>query len=135
MFVAAGALSILAQSAQSSGNWITVSTVRETLSLVPFLAFPLVGALVAFRRPENSIGWILLADGLLWMIRAVTESDSTYGIARPVSGPYPVAIGTIVNQWLWIPTTGLLGIYLILLFPDGKLPRGDGAFWPGSPGW
>ena len=122
MFVAAGALSILAQSAQSPGNWITVSTVRETLSLVPFLAFPLVGALVAFRRPENSIGWILLADGLLWMILAVTESYSTYGIARPGSVPYPVAIGTIGNQWLWVPTTGLLGIYLILLFPDGKLP-------------
>jgi hypothetical protein len=26
------------------------------------------------------------------------------------------------NQWLWIPTVGLLGIYLILLFPDGRLP-------------
>jgi hypothetical protein len=122
MFVAAGALSILAQSAQSPGNWITVSTVRETSSLVPFLAFPFVGALVAFRRPENSIGWILLADGLLWMILAVTESYSTYGIARPRSVPYPVAIGTIGNQWLWVPTIGLLGIYLILLFPDGKLP-------------
>jgi hypothetical protein len=122
MFVAAGALSILAQSALSPGNWITVSTVRETSSLVPFLAFPLVGALVAFRRPENSIGWILLADGLLWMLLAVTESYSTYGIARPGSVPYPVAIGTIGNQWLWVPTIGLLGIYLILLFPDGKLP-------------
>ena len=122
MFVAAGALSILAESAQSPGHWITVSTVRETLSLVPFLAFPLVGALVAFRRPENSIGWILLADGLLWMILAVTESYSTYGIARPGSVPYPVAIGTIGDQWLWVPTIGLLGIYLILLFPDGKLP-------------
>ena len=122
MFVAAGALSILAQSAQSPGNWITVSTVRETSSLVPFLAFPFVGALVAFRRPENSIGWILLADGLLWMILAVTESYSTYGVARPGSVPYPVAIGTLGNQWLWVPTTGLLGIYLILLFPDGKLP-------------
>jgi hypothetical protein len=120
MFVAAGALSILAQSAQSPGNW--VSTVRDTSSLVPFLAFPLVGALVAFRRPENSIGWILLADGLLWMILAVTESYSTYGVARPGSVPYPVAIGTLGNQWLWVPTTGLLGIYLILLFPDGKLP-------------
>jgi hypothetical protein len=33
-----------------------------------------------------------------------------------------VAVGTISNQWLWVPTVGLLGIYLILLFPDGKLP-------------
>ena len=72
MFVAAGALSILAQSAQSPGNW--VSTVRDTSSLVPFLAFPLVGALVAFRRPENSIGWkatapTALPDPALYPIR------------------------------------------------------------------
>jgi hypothetical protein len=33
-----------------------------------------------------------------------------------------VAVGTIGNQWLWVPTVGLLGIFLILLFPDGKLP-------------
>jgi hypothetical protein len=122
MFVAVCALSVLAQSAQSPGSWITVSTVSETLSFVPFLAFPLVGALVASRRPENSIGWILLADGLLWMILAVTDEYSIYGVARPGTVPFPVAIGTIGNQWLWVPTIGLLGIYLILLFPDGRLP-------------
>ena len=55
------------------------------------------------------------------MILAVTESYSVYGVTRPGSVPYPVAIGTIGNQWLWIPTVGLLGIYLLLLFPDGKL--------------
>ena len=33
-----------------------------------------------------------------------------------------MAVGTIGNQWLWVPTVGLLGIYLILLFPDGRLP-------------
>jgi len=27
-----------------------------------------------------------------------------------------------LTQWMWIPPVGLLGIYLILLFPDGKLP-------------
>jgi len=122
IFVAAGALSVLAQSAQSADSWFTVSTVSDTLSFVPFLAFPLVGALVASRRPESSIGWILLADGLLWMVLAVTEQYSVYGVARPGSVPYPVAIGTIGNQWLWMPTVGLLGIYLLLLFPDGRLP-------------
>jgi hypothetical protein len=24
--------------------------------------------------------------------------------------------------WLWVPTVGLIGIYLLLLFPDGRLP-------------
>ncbi len=122
IFVAAGALYVLAQSARSPGSWFTVSTVSETLSFVSFLAFPLVGALVASRRPQNSIGWILLADGLLWMILAVTDAYGIYGVARPGSVPYPVAIGTIGDQWLWMPTIGLLGIYLLLLFPDGRLP-------------
>ena len=122
MFLASGVLGVLARSAQSPGNSTTVGTISETVSFVAFLAFPIVGALVASRRPENPIGWICLADGLLWMLLAVTDSYSVYGVARPGSVPFSVAVGTIGNQWLWVPTVGLLGIFLILLFPDGKLP-------------
>jgi hypothetical protein len=81
-----------------------------------------VGAVIASRRPRNPIGWICLADGLLWMVLAVTDTYSVYGVTRPGSVPFPVAVGTLSNQWLWMPTVGLLGIYLLLLFPDGKLP-------------
>ena len=98
------------------------ATVSEMLTFVPYLAFPIIGALVASRRPENPIGWICLASGLLFMLLAVTDSYSIYGTASPGSVPFPVAVGTIGNQWLWVPTVGLLGIFLILLFPDGKLP-------------
>jgi hypothetical protein len=120
MFVATGVLEAFSRSAQSPG--ITVGTVSETLTFVSFLAFPIIGALVFSRHPRNPIGWICLADGLLWMILAVTDSYSVYGVARPGSVPFPVAIGAIGNQWLWVPTVGLLGIYLVLLFPDGRLP-------------
>ncbi len=109
MFVASGVLYTLARSALFPVDWVL------------FLAFPIVGALIASRRPENPIGWICLASGLLFMFLAVTDNYSTYGVARPGSVPFPVAIGTIGNQWLWVPAVGLLGIFLILLFPDGKL--------------
>ena len=122
MFVASGGLYVLAKAAQAPGNWVTVGTVSETVTFLAFLAFPIVGALVASRRPENPIGWICLADGLLWMLLSVSDGYSVYGVARPGSLPFPVAVGTLSNQWLWVPTVGLLGIYLILLFPDGKLP-------------
>jgi signal transduction histidine kinase len=118
MFLASLALYVLARSAQSPGNWVTVS---DKLIFVPFLAFPLVGALIASRRPENSIGWICLADGLLFLLLGMTESYSTYGVARPGSVPFPVVIYAL-GQWLWVPAVGLLGIYLLLLFPDGRLP-------------
>jgi hypothetical protein len=138
VFVPLVALYVLARSAQSPGNWVTVGTVSDMLGFVPFLAFPLVGALVASRHPRNPIGWICLADGLLWMLLSITDSYSIlgnrHGVAKPGSVPFPVAIGTLGNQWLWVPTVGLLGIYLLLLFPDGGYPLGDGVRLHGSRG-
>jgi hypothetical protein len=122
MFVATVELGVLTRTARSSGNTTTLGTFSETASFVLFLTFPIVGALIASRRPRNPIGWICLADGLLWMVLAVTDTYSVYGLTKPGSVPFPVAVGTLSNQWLWMPTVGLLGIYLLLLFPDGKLP-------------
>jgi hypothetical protein len=122
MFVATVVLDVLTRTVRSPGNTTTLGTFSETASFVLFLTFPIVGALIASRRPRNPIGWICLADGLLWMVLAVTDTYSVYGVVKPDSVPFPVAIGTLSNQWLWVPTVGLLGIYLVLLFPDGKLP-------------
>lgn len=62
MFVAVGVFDVLAQ---SPGNSNILGTISEAVSFVLFLAFPIVGALVASRRPQNPIGWICLASGLL----------------------------------------------------------------------
>ena len=80
---------------------------------MPFLAFPIVGALIASRRPENPVGWTCLAAGLFWILIFLGDS-------------IPSSVSTLVvidalTQWIWVPPVGLLGIYLILLFPDGRL--------------
>jgi hypothetical protein len=121
MFVAAIALHVLARSVDSPGEWSTLGAVGRVLSFVPFLAFPLVGALVASRRPRNWVGWILLADGLLWTFGAVLDSYRVYGLARPGSVPFSGVVHAL-GQWLWVPAVGLFAVYLILLFPDGRLP-------------
>jgi MFS family permease len=121
MFVATVALHLLARLVEFPGKWITLGVVSNLLSFVPFLAFPLVGALVASRRPRNPIGWILLADGILWMLGGIFDSYRVYSLARPGSVPFPVVIYAL-GQWLWVPAVGLFAIYLILLFPDGGLP-------------
>jgi hypothetical protein len=86
-----------------------------------YLIFSVVGGLVASRRSGNPIGWILLADGLLWNLSSVLDYYSDYGVAHPDSVPFWVGAATI-NNWLWVPAVGLLGTYTFLLFPDGKLP-------------
>ncbi len=122
MFVASVPLYVLARSAQSPGDWVTVGTVGGLLGFVPFLAFPLVGALVASRRPHNPIGWICIVAGLFWMLIILSEYYSAYGLGRPGSVPFPVAINALLYAWLWVPAVGLIGTYLILLFPNGRLP-------------
>jgi hypothetical protein len=119
MFVGGCTLTILsfsdAPATQPSSDWGTASALGGLVIFLPFLAFPLVGALIASRRPHNPIGWICLAAGLFWMLIVLGDSVPS-GF-----GPYPVTIGAL-TQWTWVPPVGLLGIYLILLFPDGRLP-------------
>jgi hypothetical protein len=110
--------------AQPPSSWGTGGVVSIILVfLLPFLAFPLVGALIASRHPKNPIGWICLAAGIIRMLSNLTIGYGTYGLlaARPGSVPFPAAIGSL-GVWTWALTLGLLGIYLILLFPDGRLP-------------
>src|SRR5919107_951631 len=80
-------------------------------------------ALFPSGRPENPIGWILLADGLLWMLVSVTDFYGLYGLTVPGSVPFPLVMAGL-NNWLWVPAVGLFGTYLLLLFPDGRLPSG-----------
>jgi hypothetical protein len=47
---------------------------------------------------------------------------SAYGLAVPGSVPYPVTVNALLYAWLWVPTVGITGIFLVLLFPDGMLP-------------
>src|SRR5215218_10009317 len=56
------------------------------------------------------------------MLANLTSGYGTYGllVARPGSVPFPAAIGSM-GEWMWAPAPGL-GTYLILLFPDGRLP-------------
>src|SRR5919107_1472876 len=112
MFLASVVVYVLVRSSQEGPS--TSGALSELLIYVPFLAFPIVGALIASRHPRNPVGWICLAIGLFWMLIFL-------GNSIPGSGPYPVTTDAL-TQATWIPPVGLLGIYLILLFPDGKLP-------------
>src|SRR5215218_5321719 len=106
MFVAGVALTILSLSGapdtRPSSTW---GTVGGLLIFVPFLAFPLVGALIASKRPHNPIGWICLTAGLFWMLIFSVPAGS---------GPYPVTLDALLQQVSWVPPVGLLGIYMIL---------------------
>jgi NADH:ubiquinone oxidoreductase subunit 6 (subunit J) len=119
MFLANVVLYVFAHSSHEASS--TGGVLSDLLFYVPFLAFPIVGALIASRRPYNPIGWICLAVGLSWMLGGLSEKYTAYGIAKPGSVSF-VATIVALTQWMWIIPVGLLGTYLLLLFPNGRLP-------------
>jgi hypothetical protein len=121
IFVAIIPLWFLARGAQVPSSWGADLSVGNLLGGVLFLTFPLVGALIASRRPKNAVGWLCLAIGLLWTLGGMLDYYSYYGAATPGSVPFPIAMAGISN-WVWVPAVGLLGTYVLLLFPDGRLP-------------
>jgi hypothetical protein len=122
MAAASVVLYIATRSVEPPSSWGTGGDSAVLILLLPFLAFPMVGALIASRRPKNPIGWICLAVGIIWMVSLVSTSYGLYGLVVSTgSVPFPAAIASL-GEWMWVPAVGLLGTYLILLFPDGRLP-------------
>jgi hypothetical protein len=90
--------------------------------VVGFSGFQIIGAIVASRRPEHPMGWMLCAVALLASSGFTLEELSAYTlITNPgaVWGGY--AAGWFAS-WLWYPTLVLALFYIPLLFPDGRLP-------------
>jgi hypothetical protein len=91
------------------------------ITILPFFSFPVVGVLIASRRPGNAIGWICLITGLFWTAFFEEDTSSAYELARTGTVESSVKMDAL-TQAVWVLPVGLLGIYMILLFPDGRLP-------------
>ena len=93
-----------------------------TLFTLTFLAFALTGSLVASRRPDNSIGWLLLGTGLGFEIALVSTQYATYAL-RTDPGALPGGVWAAwVSSWIWVAAIGPIVTFLVLLFPDGHVP-------------
>src|SRR5918997_2030094 len=83
MSATSGALFALTRSVHVPGSSDTSSSGSGAVLLLfaSYLAFPVVGALIASKRPRNPIGWICLADGLVWALINLVQYYSVYGLA------------------------------------------------------
>jgi hypothetical protein len=85
-------------------------------------AFSVSGILIARHQPGNPITWILLGIGFSFGLSAALDGYAQAAlVAHP--GSLPGGIGAVVlGSWLWVPGIVPMGTFLLLLFPDGRLP-------------
>jgi hypothetical protein len=85
------------------------------------LSYAPVGALVASRRPDNPIGWLVCLYGLVISLSYFSAEYAIYALlAEP--GSLPVAEALVwVLSWI-LPVIIVLSIFPLLLFPTGRLP-------------
>jgi hypothetical protein len=96
--------------------------VDTAFTLATWLPFSVVGAIVASRHPRNPIGWIFCTVAL---VVGISTLAGGYAEVWLKSGWGSKSLGETAawfSSWVWsalvvIPTT-----FLLLLFPDGRLP-------------
>jgi DNA-binding SARP family transcriptional activator len=97
----------------------SVVRVDDMVFLVALLSFAGVGGFVSARRPGNPVGWLLLAEALLWPAVFVIAGYAGYALYAN-----PALPGGVVAAWVldfaWVLPIAPLP-FLLLLFPDGHL--------------
>jgi hypothetical protein len=97
------------------------SRTEQVISLVSLLGPPLLGGLLAARRPSNPYGWLWAAYGLGWAVVGFTNAYAIY-VSAGGAGMLRWA-GSIawMGKVAFVPLLGLTAL-ILLLFPDGRPP-------------
>ncbi|WP_427896250.1 sensor histidine kinase [Kribbella sp. GL6] len=126
-------VSVLAEIAAIILSW-RLEPVYDTLLYVLFnLATVGAGAVIAWRRPENAIGWLFLGFGLLNTL--ASDLAHGWGLRAAAEGWPGGPVGEAISAVSWLPS-GYGWTLTFLLFPTGRLPgrRWRPVPWVGAAG-
>jgi len=84
------------------------------------LAYPAVGALIASRLPTNPIGWIFCGLGLIYATQRFAIAYADHALLETFALPWG-EFAAWFSTWIWVAYF-TLGVFLMLLFPSGRLP-------------
>ncbi len=100
---------------------VTTGDLSYGLDVLVNIFVPVIGVVLATRRPSSPIGWMFLLAGFFLGLGSFTQQYAIRGlIVEPGSLPLVYGVAWVAN-WSWAIPIGVLPL-LFLLFPDGRLP-------------
>ncbi len=96
--------------------------VDAVFTLATLLTFSVVGAIIASRHPRNTIGWLFCTVGLVVSLDTLAWGYAEFWFSGSSGSRSLGETAAWFSSWSWtllvvVPTT-----FLLLLFPDGRLP-------------
>jgi hypothetical protein len=93
----------------------------QTVSLAGIIGAPILGGLIASRRPRNSYGWLWLGFGLGLTLQSLAIPYEAYAlVVEPGSLRAPRTISHVLELGGQVALT--IAPLLMLMFPTGRLP-------------
>ena len=86
------------------------------------LSWSLTGGVLAWLRPRNAIGWLLMGVGSFQIMQLLAAGYGSMGVFT-ASPDWPLAAWSAwISTALWIPGLVPLVSVLVAIYPDGRLP-------------
>lgn len=98
--------------------------------IVSFAIYAIVGAVVAWRRPENPIGWVFLWIGVLTGLAGLSGAGTEIALERGLPIAWWGVLAAWFEAWFWTPLFVLATVVTFLLYPSGLAsPRWRPVLW------
>ncbi len=91
------------------------------VALLHAMAFATAGALIASRRSTHPLGWIFCAVGALIAVQELGYEYAVYALEHAAVAEL-ARVGAWIVNWIWVVWIFGVGMFGLLLYPDGRLP-------------
>jgi hypothetical protein len=124
------ALASVALASFNGENPVELVANHHAIGILNGLILPLIGALIVVGDRRNLLAWVLIMGGLFLAVYNLAQQYAplALGLTSRQLSLHGGELASWLANWTNVPGIVIVAAFLILLFPDGRLP--SRRWWP-----